>query len=74
MDEDQVAVTIIAMRCRACGVTGQTPDFFAGQEFWGLHNAHGPILFIRAISEELDAATNQEKFQQQMEAVYRRLG
>jgi hypothetical protein len=74
IDDNQVAVTIIAMRCRKCGITEHTPDFFTGQEFWRQHNLHGPILFIRAISEELDVGTSAENFHRQMEALYRRLG
>ena len=71
-DNNHVAVTIIAMRCRACGVTKQTPDFFAGENFWREHNLHGPILFIREISEELDSAS-QESMDIQMEKIYRGL-
>jgi hypothetical protein len=72
MENNHVAVTIIAMRCRACGVTKQTPDFFVGENFWREHNLHGPILFIREISEELDS-TSQESLDEQMGAMYRRL-
>ena len=72
-DSNRIAVTIIAMRCRRCGITGNTPDFLAGEEFWKQHNLHGPILFIRSISEELDLG-DQESFDKQMESLHRRLG
>ena len=70
---DVVEVKIIAMRCRKCGLTMNTPTFMEGQAVWDEHNTHGPILFIRAIDEKLDAEIDQDCLDRQMEALYRGL-